>query len=203
MILTKMRCVLHSNDFPSQIFKDCEGLFVVKEKEVENPHFHLVFSTTLKVSGIRNRIQKSGLFNNKGAYSLSKGFDEGYIRYMCKGDRKGSYPIVIRNDTMVDVSTMHTLYYQFNDAIKKSIKDKSIDLMSIYKEYCIKNNKKNTDCNQIIENVSDFYFWYSKEYSKSFSPHIVESFSWRVLAHYESSDALVRLKSKLISKYML
>lgn len=92
-------------DFDSNLFKGMEDIFAVKEmgKNGDNPHFHLVFDSKLKATGIRNRFK--GL-----DYSVKEVSDlDTFLIYLCKDNN------IVKYGQGVDKEKAEKLHKQFWD----------------------------------------------------------------------------------------
>lgn len=98
---------------------------VRESHEGENPHLHVLFRSTQRMSALRKACQRAFPGGN-GSYSLKKCTDDvsGYERYICKGDSESSLPEVVVKQgieyTDDWVKDNHAAYWVNNAAIHEN-----------------------------------------------------------------------------------
>lgn len=113
---------------PVARFLDADGgsYLVVREKEEDNPHFHVYLRTARKISAIRTAFKRAfPELKGNGSFSIAQCRDvEKYVRYMLKGDSDVELPnVCLANGIQFTdpdwVKEQHAAYWAVNEEINR------------------------------------------------------------------------------------
>lgn len=114
-----------SPDISGWLSRYADTFIAVREGGSDNPHIHVLFRSTQRLSALRKACQRAFPGGN-GSYSLKQCAADvsGYERYICKGESEDSLPeIVCRQGIEYTddwIKDQHSAYWVNNQAIREN-----------------------------------------------------------------------------------
>lgn len=173
-------------------FKDQQILIVQEHVNNENKHYHF-YAEYQNAPSLRNMLSRKLNIKGKNRINIKESdsdFDK-YITYICKGNSITEQPIVIYNNTTIDIEEQHQLYYDnqkdYKDNKKKDRTTIYQDIEILINEYIQTLEDINYDIDpvRITKIILDYYKTNNKTLVKHYISTLVETFVTRHSTHYE------------------